>query len=499
MENQRTEFNSLDRKVYRREMAKCLICHDAPCTNACETMDPAKKLRSVWFDNDNVAAAEMPDNFLCALCEAPCESACVSEVSIKRVMTVLDAMRNNNLDVIPDYNLIKTDFCGIELENPFLLSSSVVSSTYEMCARALDAGWAGVAFKTVSLMDIHETSPRFSAVRGDIGSIASFKNIEQLSDHSLVENLHIFRKLKDNYPNKLLLASIMGRNEEEWEYLARIVTEAGADALELNFSCPNMTEDGTGSDVGQIPELVEKYTAAARRGSSVPILAKLTPNVETMSPVAEAAKRGGADGLAAINTIKSLIHTTDGSVTVGGLSGRAVKPIALRFIAELGKNPNLKGMHISGMGGIETWRDAMEFIAYGAGTVQITTAVMEYGYRIIDDLRSGMASFLKVNNLTLEEECVGGLLDLLESVDDVKRDIVVYPKFIRDYCAGCGRCYVSCMDGGHQALSFNENRQPILDPEKCVGCHLCILVCPCEAIVSSGKEMPVKKKSDSQS
>ena len=243
--------------------------------------------------------------------------------------------------------------------------------------------------------------------------------------------------------------------------------------------------DGTGSDVGQVPELVEKFTAAARRGSRLPILAKLTPNVAEMSSAAEAAVRGGADGLAAINTIKSIINTDDGKVTVGGLSGNAVKPIALRFITEMSGNKNLAGKHISGMGGIETWRDALEFIGYGAGTVQVTTAVMEYGYRIIDDLRSGMAAFLKANGMTMKD-CVGVYINKLKDVEDVERDIVIYPKFNRLYCLGCGRCYISCMDGGHQAISMDDERRPILDPKRCVGCHLCIIVCPGEAIQSSG-------------
>ena len=210
-------------------------------------------------------------------------------------------------------DLLKTNLCGVPLENPFLLSSSVVASTYDMCARAFEAGWAGAAFKTICSFDIHEASPRFSAITGDNGTIIGFKNVEQLSDHSVAENMEIFRRLKQNYPTKFILASIMGQNETEWEELARLCEENGADAIELNFSCPNMMDEGLGSDIGQVPELVERFTAAARRGTRIPILAKLTPNVATMSPAAEAAKRGGADGIAAINTIKSIIGVTRAS------------------------------------------------------------------------------------------------------------------------------------------------------------------------------------------
>ena len=203
------------------------------------------------------------------------------------------------------------------------------------------------------------------------------------------------------------------------------------------------------------------------------MLAKLTPNVMTMSPAAEAAMRGGADGIAAINTIKSLIVTDEGKIAVGGLSGKAVKPIALRFIAELGENENLKGMHISAMGGIETWRDAAEFIGYGAKTVQITTAVMQYGYRIIEDLTEGLATYFNANGLTMDTAPYYKLRQVVD-IEEIERDIVIYPKFERIYCSGCGRCYISCMDGGHQAITLGEDRKPILDPKKCVGCHHCI-------------------------
>lgn len=320
------------------------------------------------------------------------------------------------------------------------MSSSVVASTYDMCSRAFEAGWAGVCFKTICSFDIHEASPRFSAITGDNGSIIGFKNIEQLSDHSVAENMEIFRRLKDNYPTKFILASIMGQNDAEWEELSRLCEENGVDAIELNFSCPNMADGGLGSDIGQVPELVERFTAAARRGTKLPILAKLTPNVATMSPAAEAARRGGADGLAAINTIKSIIgvnpHTyisapaVHGKSAVGGYSGNAVKPIALRFIAELGQNPTLHGMHLSAMGGVETWLDALEFILLGAGSIQVTTAVMQYGYRIIDDLKAGLNYYLAEKGFSCVREATGLALESVSDTTDVlERDTVIFPKF----------------------------------------------------------------------
>ena len=493
-----------EKKLYRSDMLKCALCYDAPCSKVCEKLDPAKLLRSIWFDNEDIASLNYPSANPCLDCDAPCEDACLHKKEVK----IRDLMLKLNNDVRPELEIdmpdnedrLRCDFCGISLENPFLLSSSVVASNYDMCARAFEAGWAGVSFKTICSFDIHEASPRFSAISGDNGTIIGFKNIEQLSDHSVEENMKVFRRLKENYPKKFILASIMGKDDAEWESLARKCEENGADALELNFSCPNMMDGELGSTIGQVPELVERFTAAARRGAHIPILAKLTPNVATMSEAAEAALRGGADGVAAINTIKSVaninIHTyvsapaVHGMSAVGGYSGNAVKPIALRFIAELGQNPAMKGKHISGMGGIETWRDALEFILLGAGSVQVTTAVMQYGYRIIDDLKSGLNYYLAEKGFRSVEEVRGLALDSVsETTDALERDTILFPHFHPDKCIGCGRCMISCMDGGHQAIRLNEDRRPVLDGSKCVGCHLCVLVCPQKAISSAKKRI----------
>ena len=451
----------------------------------------------------------LPEENLCLICDAPCEKACVrtGEVPIKDLINRLYCQVKPECETqLPDNeDRLKCDLCGIPLENPFLLSSLVVASTYDMCARAFEAGWAGACFKTICSLDIHEASPRFSAITGDGGSIVGFKNIEQLSDHSVAENMEIFRRLKAKYPTKFILASIMGQDEAEWGELARLCEENGADAVELNSSCPNMAEDGLGSDIGQVPELVERFTAAAKRACSIPVLAKLTPNVETMSPAAEAAKRGGADGIAAINTIKSImginLHTfvsapaVHGQSAVGGYSGNAVKPIALRFIAELGQNPALRGLHLSAMGGVETWQDALEFILLGGGSIQVTTAVMQYGYRIIDDLKEGLNLYLAEKRFSSVKEAVGlGLDSLSGTTDTLERDTVIFPRFDREHCIGCGRCEIACSDGGHQAIRLNAESKPVLDGRKCVGCHLCVLVCPQRAIAPGRKRVTQKTK-----
>ena len=490
--------------ISRSDMIRCALCADAPCSAACDKLDPAGLLRSVWFNNEQGAALSLPEQNPCLVCSAPCQRNCVQqgEVPIRDVINRLYFQVKPQCDIPApkDEERLKCSLCGIPMENPFLLASSVVASTYDMCARAFEAGWAGACFKTVCSLDIHEASPRFSAVTGSDGSIIGFKNIEQLSDHSVAENMAVFRRLKEKYPSKFILASIMGRDEKEWGDLARMCQENGADAVELNFSCPNMAQGGLGSDIGEIPDLVERFTAAAKSACRIPVLSKLTPNVGTMSPAAEAAKRGGADGISAINTIKSVVgvnpHTyvsspaVHGQSAVGGYSGNAVKPIALRFIAEMAQNPALEGLHLSAIGGVETWMDALEFLLLGASSIQVATAVMQYGYRIIDDLKTGLNLYLAEKGLSGIREIVGmGLEPLSFTTDTLERDTVVYPHFSKERCMGCGRCVISCADGGHQAISLNADRRPVLNGKNCVGCHLCVLVCPQRAITPGIKRV----------
>ena len=487
-----------------KEQNRCILCHDAPCTKACDRCDPGRILRALRFNNDVLAAQLLPDDFERSWVEEA-EKVCPVGTMIGDILEKLNK-RKPRMELAPNADQIdlSCDICGVKLENPFLLSSSVVASNYEMVARAFDMGWAGVAFKTISMMEMHEASPRFSALRDPGGLWYGFKNIEQLSDHSVEENMECFQRLKEKYPTKVIVASIMGRNEEEWEYLARKVTEAGADVIECNFSCPNMEEKGTGSDMGQQPDVVRRYTAATRRGSKLPILAKMTPNITDITEPALAAIEGGADGIAAINTIKSItgvnldtkvaFPSVHGHSMIGGYSGRAVKPIALRMIAELASHAGLKGCHISAMGGIVTWRDSAEFLMLGAGSLQMTTSVMEYGYRIIDDLISGLKIFMAQRNYKSISELIGGSLDTLVENDMLERDTIMFPSFRKDKCIGCGRCYISCRDGGHQAISFDaEKREVRLHGSKCVGCLLCSQVCPAGAIYRTKRVSPRKK------
>jgi dihydropyrimidine dehydrogenase (NAD+) subunit PreA len=242
---------------------------------------------------------------------------------------------------------------------------------------------------------------------------------------------------------------------------------------------------GMGSDVGQDAELVTFYTAYVKRSIKIPVIPKMTPNITEMNQPAMGSYFAGADAISAINTIKSVTMSPEAEVsgkqTLSGYSGKAVKPIALRFILEMAKNPIMKKIQYSGVGGIETWRDALEFIQLGCRNVQVCTAVMQYGYRIIDDLVLGLQTYMAERNIVHLEDLVGEQLPNFVLPSDLDRETMVYPKIDRERCIGCGRCYMSCQDGGHQAISFEE-RQPRIIGTKCVGCHLCRLVCPTGAI-----------------
>ena len=484
--------------ILHSETSKCLLCSDGPCDSACPMEIPTSRIiRAIRFENAKGAASMDLGEMACKDCkEQSCMKACLrgkidTPVNIPMIideLRELPKMSNRTASLV-------TDICGVPCENPFFLSSSVVGSNYEMVAKAFDMGWAGVAFKTIGLFVPNEVSPRFDQLQREADAFVGFKNIEQISDHTLEENLAYFKELKKNYPTKVLIVSIMGQNEEEWTKLAQISEQAGADIIECNFSCPHMSKNGLGSDVGTNPELVAAYTRAVRKGTKLPILAKMTPNITNIEIPAKAALDAGADGIAAINTIKSIMNinldnfasgpVVEGKTSVGGYSGKAVKPIALRCIHDIFAHPDLKNTVVSGMGGIENWEDAAEFIAMGCSSVQVTTSIMQFGYRIIDDLIDGLRTYMVEHGFKRIEDFRGKAMEHIVPTDQLDRDTISFPKFDRKKCVGCGRCYLSCFDGGHQALTFDDNHKPVMDSKKCVGCHLCLAVCPTGAISAS--------------
>ena len=467
------------------EASRCLLCQEAPCTAACKTGDPARAVRAIRFDNHKPALQWVADCSDADLEAA--EAACIRYDWPIRLKEMLRSIHPD--DVTADYPSLEIDFCGIHCENPFFLASSAVCTNYELVARAFEAGWAGVFYKTICLQEIKEVSPRFDAVHsnGVHGDFYGFRNMEQLSENPVEMDFDILRRLKQNYPKKVVVASIMGQTEEQWVQLAQMAEQAGCDAVELNFSCPQMRMTGMGSEVGQNAELVAIYTNVVKHAVKIPVIPKMTPNITHIYHPAMAAFFANADASSAINTIKSVTMADDAEVsgrrTVSGYSGRAVKPIALRHILEIAQHEVLKGVQISGIGGIETWRDALEFIQLGCNNVQVCTAVMQFGYRIIDDLVLGLQRYMAKQGVRQLSELVGSQLPSFITPSDLDRTTLIYPKIDRERCVGCGRCELSCRDGGHQAITFDTaTREPHIVGTKCVGCHLCRLVCPTGAI-----------------
>jgi dihydropyrimidine dehydrogenase (NAD+) subunit PreA len=470
----------------REEAARCLLCEDAPCTKACGKGDVARAIRAIRFDNAKNVWRWTADCTDADLERA--EQACIHYDQPIRIRELLVPSPSCKGEVRGG---LEITFCGIPCENPFFLASSAVCTNYDMVARAFEAGWAGVFYKTICKQDINEVSPRFDAVK-DGTTFAGFRNMEQLSENPYDVDFDILRRLKQNYPSKIVIASIMGQFEEEWIELAKMAEDAGCDAVELNFSCPQMRLAGMGSDIGQDPELVNFYTSYVKRSVKIPVIPKMTPNITQITRPAMGAYFAGADAISAINTIKSVTMSPEAEVsgkqTLSGYSGRAVKPIALRYILEMTMDPVINGSHgkpveLSGIGGIETWRDALEFLQLGCRNVQVCTAVMQYGYRIIDDLILGLQTYMAERGIEHLDDLIGEQLPRFVKPSDLDRETIVYPKIDRERCIGCGRCYISCQDGGHQAIAFDyDSRQPRIVGTKCVGCHLCRLVCPTGAI-----------------
>ena len=475
------------------EVARCLLCENAPCGDKV-----ARAIRALRFDN-LWTARELFSEITDAEIEAA-ENACIHYdrpiriAELKRSLPSEPAVCDQK--ALPS---LEINFCDIVCENPFFLASSAVCTNYDMVARALEAGWAGVFYKTICKQDIREVSPRFDAVRKEGTPFVGFRNMEQLSENPHTVDFDILHRLKQRFPSKVIVASIMGQTEEEWIELAKMAEDAGCDAVELNFSCPQMRLTGLGSDIGQNPELILFYTSYVKEAVDIPVIPKMTPNIMSMTNPALACFYAGAHGISAINTIKSITMCKDAEVsqkkTVSGYSGKAVKPIALRMIYEITGTPLLqragveKHMDVSGIGGIETWRDALDFIQLGCRNVQVCTAVMEYGYRIVDDLILGLKHYMQERGITELKTLVGEELKNIVLPADLDRDTMVFPKVDRNKCIGCGRCYISCRDGGHQAIEFDEERKPHIVGQRCVGCHLCKLVCPTGAI-SAAKRMP---------
>ncbi|MBK5261459.1 MAG: NAD-dependent dihydropyrimidine dehydrogenase subunit PreA [Peptostreptococcaceae bacterium] len=392
---------------------------------------------------------------------------------------------------------LSIDYLGVKCENPFFLSSSPVGSNYEMVAKSFEEGWGGVFYKTIGIFVADECSPRFDQTNKEGLPWLGFKNMEQISDKPTQLNFENMFKLKRDYPDKVMVASIMGSCDEEWRQLAKMAEQAGADLIEGNFSCPQMTSHTMGSDVGTNVDLVKGYSKAVVETTKIPFIAKMTPNLTSMEIPARAALAGGAAGVSCINTIKAITNidfenmtgmpVVNGKSSISGYSGAAVKPIALRFVAQLMQDEIVGKTHLSGIGGIENWRDCVEYLLLGCRNLQVTTAIMQYGYRIVEDMANGVMHFMDERGYNSLDDFIGLALPNLVPAEDLNRDFKILPAFDEDKCIGCGRCYLSCYDAAHQAIDWDENtRKPKIN-DNCVGCHLCLNVCPVQGCITPGE------------
>ena len=389
---------------------------------------------------------------------------------------------------------LSIDFCGVRFRNPFLLSAAPPTDDLDMVRAAFEAGWAGAVLKTTSVESnpVPLVYPMMSAIHVEGSRIVGLGNIDLISEHHIDVVEKRIAALKSEYPDRVVAASMMGSKKEEWQELVRRLEGAGVDFIECSFSCPqgSMGEE-PGAMLAQSLDATERVAgwvkAAARR---CPVVIKITPQVTNIVKVAEAVKRGGADAICAANTIPSLMGidvdtfvpypNVQGSSTYSGLSGPATKPITLRTLAEISKHVDIP---ITGTGGPVSWRDAVEMMLVGATTVQFCTAVMHFGFDIIDDLQDGLAFYLEEKGFAHPADLVGRSLDRIIGHHELRRDVKVRSSVIEDRCVKCDLCYLACRDGGHQAIKLGRvDRLPEIDPEKCPGCRLCVTVCPADAL-----------------
>ena len=395
---------------------------------------------------------------------------------------------------------LTTNFLGIKSPNPFWLASAPPTDKAYNVQRAFEAGWGGAVWKTLGEDPpiVNVSGPRYGAMHGNDRRVLGFNNIELITDRPLGVNLEEVRQIKRDWPDRALIVSIMlPMHEESWAKYVPMIEDTGADGLELNFGCPHgMSERGMGSAVGQVPEYIQLAAEWCKKYARVPVIVKLTPNITSILPAARAARAGGADAVSLINTLNSIMRVdydtltiypaTDGKGSHGGYCGPAVKPIALHMVAEIARSRETAGLPISGIGGITDWRDAVDFLALGATTVQVCTAAMVYGFKIIDDLVDGLDNFLDRKGFASVRELVGKAVPSVTDWQYLNLNHVDKAWIDQDLCIKCGRCHIACEDTAHQAITASVNgvrHFEVIDAE-CVGCNLCVSVCPVEGCIT---------------
>jgi dihydropyrimidine dehydrogenase (NAD+) subunit PreA len=420
---------------------------------------------------------------------------------------------------------LTTRFAGIESPNPFWLASGPPSNCGDQVARAFDAGWGGAVWKTIG-EPIVNVSSRYSSVDWNGLRMMGLNNIELITDRPIETNLREIAEVKKRYSKHAVIASLMVESRREaWHEIVRRTEDAGADGLELNFGCPHgMSERGMGSAVGQVPEYAKLITEWVKEVARTPVLVKLTPNVADIRTIARAAKLGGADGLSAINTLNSITGVdldtftprpdVGGRSSHGGYCGPAVKPIALHMVQQLAGDAEC-GLPVSGIGGISGWREAAEFLLLGCHSLQVCTAVMHYGYRIVEDMIDGLSNWMDEKGFRTLDDFRGLSLARVTEWKHLDLNYKIVARIHPELCIGCDLCYIACWDGAHQCIHLEGVRTPDqlmaesrarlaqtpavvavdtahtpaaripkVDEQECVGCNLCWLVCPVESCIT---------------
>ncbi|MCL4464944.1 MAG: NAD-dependent dihydropyrimidine dehydrogenase subunit PreA [Chloroflexi bacterium] len=393
---------------------------------------------------------------------------------------------------------LSVNLAGIKAPSPFWLSSGPVTNTAKQADLAFAAGWGGFVWKTIGTPIINVSS-RLGGLNYGARRLVGLNNIELISDRSIEDNVREIADIKRRWPQQAVVASIMAESKKEaWQELVRQVEESGCDGLELNFSCPHgMHERGMGAAVGQVPEYTERTTDWVKSVARTPVIVKLTPNISDIRQPARAAKAGGADGVSLINTISSIIGvdldrfepipSVNGRGTHGGYCGPAVKPIALNMVATLAQDEEF-GLPISGIGGITTWRDVLEFMVMGATSTQVHTAVMHWGFRIIEDMIDGVTNYLEDKGFHSIQEIIGKAVPSLTDWGKLDLNYQVRSQIVEAKCIGCQVCFAACRDGGHDSIRLQTGtRVPMVDQETCVGCNLCLLACPVEGAIAMAR------------
>ncbi|MBK8549952.1 MAG: NAD-dependent dihydropyrimidine dehydrogenase subunit PreA [Ignavibacteria bacterium] len=390
---------------------------------------------------------------------------------------------------------LSVNFAGIKSPNLFWLASAPPTNSGYQIMKAFEAGWGGAVWKTLGVPIINVSS-RYGSLNYRDTRMMGFSNIELITDRPLKDNLKEIEEVKKYFPDNAVIASLMVESREQWHQIVKDAENAGADGLELNFGCPHgMCERGMGSAVGQEPEILKMIVSWVKEVATKPVIVKLTPNISDITEPGQAARLGGGDAISLINTIQSIVGVdidnfvpypyVDGKSTNGGYCGPAVKPIAMNMVKNCAQDP-LINLPISGIGGIENWRDAVEFILLGASTVQVCTAVMHYGFGIIREMIPGLERYMTEKGFNTIDEMVGKALPNVKSWEDLNLDYKIIAEISKEKCIGCQLCYIACEDGAHQAIGLTHNgtRVPFIIEENCVGCNLCSLVCPVEECIT---------------